>query len=90
MTDGYEQKFLDCYNIYSPDSNPSPLPEDLCHTLIEVCPSVCRKELFCFQGGINFRFGSEGWGISPANMIYKKSDFTMMLDIFDKISHSPH
>lgn len=90
ITNGYEQAFLECYNIYSSDSTLSPLPEDLCHALIEVCPYLCQKELFCFQGGINFRFNSEGWGISPANMIYKNPDFTMMLDVCDKISRSLH
>ncbi len=88
VTEGYKQNFLDLYSIYSQDNTISLLPQDLCNTLIEVCPAVCQKELFCFQGGINFRFSPEGWGISPTNIIYKKSDFTMILDIFDRISGS--
>jgi hypothetical protein len=90
VTDGYEENFLNCYDIYSPGNDPTPLPEDLCNVLIDLCPTVCQRELFCFQGGINLMFCSEGWGFCPANEVYKEPDFTMMLDFFDRISNSIH
>jgi hypothetical protein len=86
VTEGYGERFLDCYTVYSPSSTPSPLPSELCDTLIEICPSICQKEFFFLQGGINFRFSPEGWGITPANIIYKKMELTMMMEIFDRIS----
>ena len=88
VTEGYDEAFLDCFAVYSPSSNPSTLPVELCNLLVEICPSLCQKEHFFLQGGVNFRFGPKGWGITPANIIYKKPEFTTMMDVFDRVSAS--
>ncbi len=88
ITDSCNDKFMTHYDGYSADHTSLPFPDPLSKTLIEICPTFNRKELFCFQGGINLMFCADGWGFCPANEVYKEADFNVLLDVFDKISNS--
>ncbi len=88
VTAAYETDLQGLYDFYSPGSTPIPLPGDLSRVLIDICPAICRRELFCFQNGINFMFCPDGWGMCPDNYVYKEEHFDLLLNIFEKISDS--
>jgi hypothetical protein len=88
ITSGLDKELLKKYHVYSKSAVIKYFPKTLIDALMTVCDTLCDTSLYCFQGGVILKFQKEGWGICPANEIYKITDMKVLIKIADDISNA--
>ncbi|MBW1985079.1 MAG: hypothetical protein JRI53_10195 [Deltaproteobacteria bacterium] len=88
ITSGLDNEFLEKYHAYSKSGEIQDFPSSFRAVLMNSCAVLCDTSFYCFQGGVTLKFQKEGWGLCPANEIYKFKDMKMLIEIADAISRA--